>query len=272
VTLVWSDYPSTETASINLVNDLDLTVTSGATTYRGNVFSGGWSATGGSADRRNNVENVYIQSPGAGVYTITINAFNIPNGPQKFALAVDGGTISTPPAPTNTGFLAPTVQAAVTSSAGDNNGYESGPTNALVDGGTSATDLNSGTNKNTACTNTGKDKHLFHTYNFNIPSGAVQGIEVRLDARADSKSGSPKICVELSWNGGVTWTAAKSTATLTTSEATYILGGAADNWGRAWALGDLSNANFRVRVTDVASNNARDFYLDYIAVNVTYQP
>jgi subtilisin family serine protease len=100
VTLVWSDYPSTDTASINLVNDLDLTVSNSGNTYRGNVFSGGWSATGGSADRRNNVENVYVQSPAAGTYTINISGFNVPNGPQKFALVVDGGTVSAPPPPT----------------------------------------------------------------------------------------------------------------------------------------------------------------------------
>ena len=40
VSLVWSDFPSTEVAAVNLVNDLDLTVTGpGGTTYQGNVFS-----------------------------------------------------------------------------------------------------------------------------------------------------------------------------------------------------------------------------------------
>jgi len=39
-----------------------------------------------------------------------------------------------------------------------------------------------------------------------------------------------------------------------------------------WIASDFSNANFRVRVIDVGSNTARDFYLDWIAVNVTYQP
>jgi hypothetical protein len=112
VTLVWSDYPSTETATANLVNDLDLTV-SGGNTYRGNVFSGGWSQTGGSADRVNNVENVYIQSPGTGAYTVTVNAYNVPNGPQKFALVVDGGTIGSG-GPT-TGTLEGTVTDASTS-------------------------------------------------------------------------------------------------------------------------------------------------------------
>ncbi|HWQ12020.1 MAG TPA: S8 family serine peptidase [Roseiflexaceae bacterium] len=105
--VVWSDAPSTEAASVNLVNDLDVTVTSpGGTTYRGNVFSGGWSASGGSADRRNNVENVYIQSAAAGTWTIEVRGFNVPNGPQPFALVVDGTSSlsaapTAPAAPTN---------------------------------------------------------------------------------------------------------------------------------------------------------------------------
>ncbi len=288
VTLVWSDYPSTDTASVNLVNDLDLTVSGPSGTFLGNVFSGGWSATGGSADRRNNVENVYIQNPVAGTYTVTVNAFNVPNGPQKFALVVDGGTIgtgptptppptatptNTPPPSTSTGYLAPTGQAPQTSSAGDNNGYQTSPANALNNNSVFAVDTNSGTNNNTNCTNNGKDKH--HFYNFNVsltPTAVIQGIQVRLDARADATSGAPRLCVQLSWNNGTSWVTAKQTGTLTTSEVTYTLGGTADTWGRSWAVGDFTNANFRVRVINVASNTARDFSLDYIAVNITYQP
>jgi len=272
VTLVWSDYPSTESASINLVNNLNLTVTNGSSTYLGNVFSGGWSATGGTADSRNNVENVYVQSP-SGTYTVTVNAFNVPNGPQKFALVVDGGTVSAPPAPSSTGYIAPTAQAAVTSGAGDNNGYQTNPANALANDGLFATDTNSGTNNNSFCANAGKDKHIFSTFNFSGISGAILGIQVRLDARADSSSNNPKMCVEISWNGGTSWTAAKQTTNLTSSEVTYTLGGTADTWGRSpWTLTDFSNDNFRIRVTNVAGNGNRDFFLDYVAVNVTYQP
>jgi hypothetical protein len=100
----------------------------------------------------------------------------------------------------------------------------------------------------------------------------IQGIQVRLDARADATGGSPRICVQLSWNGGTTWTTAKQTTTLSTSEVTYTLGTTADTWGRTWSVGNFSNANFRVRVIDVASNSSRDFSLDYIAVNITYLP
>ena len=133
-------------------------------------------------------------------------------------------------------------------------------------------DTNSGTGFSTSCTANSKDKHHFYNYNFNITPTAVQGIEVRLDARADTTGGSPKICVQISWDGGTTWTTAKQTSTLSTTETTYILGSPSDTWGHAWTSSDLSNANFRVRVIDVSSNTNRDFSLDYIAVNVTYQP
>jgi len=69
---------------------------------------------------------------------------------------------------------------------------------------------------------------------------------------------------------GVSWTATKSTATLTTNNATYILGGPADNWGFAWTLSELSDTNFRVRVIDVSSSTSRDFSLDWVAVRVSY--
>ena len=76
VTLAWSDAPGAVGANPALVNNLNLTVQSNGNTYRGNVFSGGWSATGGVYDVREVLENVYIQNPG-GSATITIDAANI---------------------------------------------------------------------------------------------------------------------------------------------------------------------------------------------------
>jgi hypothetical protein len=79
---------------------------------------------------------------------------------------------------------------------------------------------------------------------------------VRLNAKVDGNTGAPKICVELSWNGGTTWTAAKSTGTLATSEGSYILGGVTDTWGRTWSDTEFSNANFRVRPMSPAIHRA----------------
>jgi hypothetical protein len=89
-TLAWTDFPSTPAASPHLNNDLDLTVTGPAGTFHGNVFSGGESATGGTADRRNTLEQVLLASPAPGIYTVTVSAFNVPNGPQPFALVATG--------------------------------------------------------------------------------------------------------------------------------------------------------------------------------------
>ena len=172
--------------------------------------------------------------------------------------------------PANTGMKSPTANSSETTS-GDNNGFEINAADAHVVNSLFAFDNNSGSGTNTSCTSTQKDRHRFYDFDFNIPgTAAIKGIEVRLDAKADSTSGAPKMCVQLSRDGGVTWTTAKSTPTLTTSEATYIVGGPLDTWGIAWTLSDLSNANFRVRVINVASNTSRDFSLDWLAVRVSH--
>jgi hypothetical protein len=99
ITLVWTDYPSATYAAVNLVNDLDLRVAApGGANYLGNAFGGGWSVLGGAADRRNNVECVYLANPPAGIYQIHIQAANTPQGPQNFALLYSGdlGVAPTP--------------------------------------------------------------------------------------------------------------------------------------------------------------------------------
>ena len=103
VTLVWSDFPASVPAG-GLVNDLDLVVTApGGAVYRGNYFSGGWSVAGGTADRTNNVESVYIQSPAAGPWTVQVGGYNVaePGGSpqQPFALVATGFFGPPPPPP-----------------------------------------------------------------------------------------------------------------------------------------------------------------------------
>ena len=174
---------------------------------------------------------------------------------------------------TTTGWHSPTANAAVSSGSGDNNGYEVNAVNAGADDNLYAVDTNSGTGTSTLCNNNQKDRHSFSNYGFSISGSAIiRGLEVRLNSRVDSTSGAPKICVALSWNNGTTWTATKSTATLSTSETTYILGGVLDTWGRTWNGSEFSNGNLRVRLTNIASATARDFWLDAVAVRVRYTP
>jgi subtilisin-like proprotein convertase family protein len=77
LTLAWTDAPGAAGANPALVNNLDLRVTGqNGATYRGNAFTNGWSASDGSADTRNNLENVYIQNP-SGRFVVTIQATNL---------------------------------------------------------------------------------------------------------------------------------------------------------------------------------------------------
>jgi hypothetical protein len=76
VTLAWTDAPGS-TGGNAFNNNLDLSVTVGANTYRGNVFTGANSATGGAADTRNNVESVFLPPGLTGAATVTVTATNI---------------------------------------------------------------------------------------------------------------------------------------------------------------------------------------------------
>ena len=59
-------------------NDLDLTVSTGSSLYRGNnIGSNGWSTTGGPADDRNNTEGVFLGPTAPGQATITVTAANL---------------------------------------------------------------------------------------------------------------------------------------------------------------------------------------------------
>jgi subtilisin-like proprotein convertase family protein len=117
VTMAYTDREAATAAAVTLVNDLDLElVAPDGTVYRGNVFANGWTPSGGIADRRNNVENAYIQNPAAGTWTVRVRGFNVPSGPQTFAL-VASGSLTDPananPTVTNPGNQSTAVGTAV---------------------------------------------------------------------------------------------------------------------------------------------------------------
>ena len=82
--------------------------------------------------------------------------------------------------------------------------------------------------------------------------------------------------------GETTWRATFSPAQLavveSTKEHTEFLGGQTDLWGRGvfvgWSNSDISDNNFRLRVTAQGSSFARlrDYYLDWIAIKLFYGP
>jgi subtilisin-like proprotein convertase family protein len=104
VALAWTDAPGPTTGNA-YVNNLDLEVTVNGTLYRGNVFSGGGSISGGTADTRNNVECVFLPAGTSGTWSVTVRATNIAGDgvpgnadttDQDFALVVYNGSAGAP--------------------------------------------------------------------------------------------------------------------------------------------------------------------------------
>ncbi len=88
ITLVWTDYPSTPSASVNIVNVLHFSVTTANNTaYYPNGLTG--------FDNTNNVQQVTIPSPQTGVYTVAVSGYNVPSGvspldDQPYAVVMSG--------------------------------------------------------------------------------------------------------------------------------------------------------------------------------------
>ena len=108
VTLAWTDAPGPTTGA-PWVNNLDLEVTINGTTFKGNVFSGANSVSGGTADGKNNAESVFLPAGTSGSFTITVKATNIAGDgvpgnadttDQDFALMVYNANSGAPSSPT----------------------------------------------------------------------------------------------------------------------------------------------------------------------------
>lgn len=105
VVLAWTDPPAPPASLTQLLNDLDLVVTDPVgTVYRGNVWSGGESSSGGAADTINNVEAVRIAVPTAGTWSVRVGASASLGAPgvtdserQGFALAMTYPECATAP-------------------------------------------------------------------------------------------------------------------------------------------------------------------------------
>jgi hypothetical protein len=75
--LCWTDAPGNPLAADPLVNDLDLIVEADGETYRGNVFSGGVSVSGGDGDRLETLEQVFLTNPPTSRATVRVEAHRL---------------------------------------------------------------------------------------------------------------------------------------------------------------------------------------------------
>jgi hypothetical protein len=209
----------------------------------------------------------YIDSPATdGTYWYRAQAYALS------WLSTTAGPASATVSVGDTGYHACSAQAADTG--GDGNGYQGTPANACADDGAVATDTNSGRGTSTLCTSPAKDRHQLSSFGLGVPltATAITGISVDYELGIDAISGTNRVCAQLSWNGGVTWTATQWKAVTATGLTGYTLGGTTDTWGRTWLPAELSDATFRVRLINVSSSTARDYSLDVVEVRVNYTP
>jgi len=107
VTMIYPDPPGTTSATLHRINDLSLKVTSpGGTVYNGNVglSAGNWSTAGGSPNTIDTVENVFVQNPQAGTWTLEVRAAEVnqdaylstPAADAVFSLVATVGGVAAP--------------------------------------------------------------------------------------------------------------------------------------------------------------------------------
>jgi serine protease AprX len=91
-TMTFPDPPGTTSSSLHRINDLSLRVTSpGGTIYHGNngLLAGNWSTSGGSPNTIDPVENVFVQNPQAGTWTVEVRAAEINQDAHLATTAAD---------------------------------------------------------------------------------------------------------------------------------------------------------------------------------------
>ncbi len=77
ITMIYPDPPGTTSATLHRINDLSLKVTSpGGTIYNGNngLAAGNFSTSGGVPNTIDTVENVFVNAPASGTWTIEVRA------------------------------------------------------------------------------------------------------------------------------------------------------------------------------------------------------
>ncbi len=91
IMLYWNDPAATPYAATTLVNNLDLTVTAPDTLHHPLVLDPSYGNVANVAiegiDSRNNIEQVVINDPPAGNFTVTVSGTSVPQGPQDFVVA-----------------------------------------------------------------------------------------------------------------------------------------------------------------------------------------
>ena len=166
------------------------------------------------------------------------------------------------------------------------------PEGAVVSGGGWSSPSNAAT-QNSSYTTANSNNSVQQWNSFGLQSGSagvpndptlvIDGLEVELNRVYIGGSGTSSNCyakVEVSWNGGSSWSSALNTSSLNTTTSTAKKVGSnssTSGWGgHTWTYGNFSNSNFRVRLTWLNGSgngscaSTRNISLDQLLARVSY--
>lgn len=144
---------------------------------------------------------------------------------------------------------------------GSNTGSYTNPTNATSDNASYATTVNTQTTT-----------HQFYNFGFSVPStGTITDVIVLANLRVDSTASRVRYGMELSRDGGSTWSTQKFTNQIGTTDEDVYWGGSPDDWTILPTPSQANDSsNFRIRIQNDFASASADAFLDYIAVKVCY--
>lgn len=237
-------------------------VVAGVTT---NVYSVAYSSTTHKYLKiRERFSKVYYEFSTDGEVWTTAHTMNTPFDVGSASLQMQAGTYAVEGSTTTAIFDNFNCQASLRtdaktpSAAGATSNQFTNPNNGLVLDAT-----------NYATSSTNAHRQDYYNYSIVVPTGAtIVGIEVIVAAKQAAGS-TNTLSVDLTWNASSSFTATKTTSTLTTTLTNYTLGGSTDTWGRTWTANDFSNSLFRLRLTNnVSGGNTTQ--LDGTSIRVYY--
>ena len=134
---------------------------------------------------------------------------------------------------------------------------------------------NAYTSNNTFSTDsTNLDTQIWRGFGFGTVGATIDGLTLNLELK-DANTATCQVRAEVSWNGGANWgNLPLTTPNLTTTDAVYVLGNAANAavWGSnhsTWATGDFTTANnFQVRLTHLKGAGCGIVSLDQLSATV----
>lgn len=108
-------------------------------------------------------------------------------------------------------------------------------------------------------------------FNFSSLTGTtIDDISIKIEGFVASIASNAQFGVELSWDGGITWTTQKKTTKIYTVDKVFTVSTGPSDWSHTFLPSELSNSNFRVRVTSILASTTNDADIDYVAANASY--